>query len=108
MLQSESYTKELQIGAINLSINEPATLDKISIYPNPSKGIFVVDIPAKLISPKEIIVYTLTGQQVYTIQGSVERTEQYTLDLSSQSEGTYIVMIKGEDRVEVQRVVISQ
>ncbi len=108
-LQSESYTKDLQVSGITLNVEEAKiNIGSIRIYPNPSKGVFVIDIPAELISPKEIIVYTLTGQQVITMSGLDTTTEQYSIDLSSQSEGTYIVMIKGEDRVEVQRIVLSQ
>ena len=109
-LQSESYTQDLQVSGITLSVEEANAPDlgRINIYPNPSKGVFVVEIPAALISPTEITVYTTTGQQVMTMQGLDIASEQYTIDLSNQSEGTYIVMIKGEERVEIQRIVVGQ
>ncbi len=109
-LQSESYTQDLQVTDVTLSVEDAkmAAMGTINIYPNPSKGIFIAEIPSELIQPTEIIVYTLTGQQVLSVKGLDIAEDQYTIDLSNQSEGTYIVMIKGEESVEVQRVVVGQ
>jgi len=80
---------------------------RLSIYPNPSTGVFVLtfELPTK----EELTwsVFDLLGNRIAeNIQQNVSNGTEI-LDLSDQAEGVYIVWIKiGEDRVYQERLVL--
>ena len=64
------------------------------VYPNPGRGGFLIDFPDQ--SPKIIEVYSLTGILIY--QSDLVRQRQYTIDLSDQSPGLYMLIFKSQDK----------
>jgi len=81
-----------------------ATTD-ISIYPNPSTGLFHI----KLNEQKEELIYKVhnnLGQLVKT--GKIEQgSSQKTLDLNSMNKGVYFINIKGENLNILERILIK-
>jgi len=107
---SEAYTKDLQISAINFNFEETAipNFEAITIYPNPSKGLIELQIPATNSQPEEITVFNITGQQIVQRKHLEEGVKNIQLDLSGQPEGTYLLVIKGKEEIEMRRVVITK
>ena len=79
-------------------------LDKIAIYPNPSKGVIEVRLPSS--SPDQMIsVFDINGKEVHkeTIGSTYKR-----LDLSGLSNGLYFIRYKEGTKVQYEKFIISR
>ena len=77
--------------------------ENISVFPNPSNGIFTFNF--KNINSKQLIleIYNLSGQLLKT--EVVTREKSFELDLSSSENGIYFYKLKGEDSVVMGKLV---
>jgi len=77
--------------------------DQVDIYPNPSNGIFTVEVKSEALRTNSIIeVYNMMGQQVYSQlfpKGSIGTTFHFPLsiDLSNNASGIYMLRILNTD-----------
>ncbi|NBL64598.1 T9SS type A sorting domain-containing protein [Flavobacterium sp. NST-5] len=78
--------------APNLS-NPTFEIEKITLYPNPSKGIFNLNSNATHVS-----VYSITGQLVKDFAGNFDANHQFNIE--SLNPGMYIVKVKTENNAE--------
>jgi hypothetical protein len=92
-----SKINEFKMGSTAIGENELSTL---SIYPNPSTGVFNIDGISDAVN---VVVTNVQGQVVYT--GTVAERSQ--LDLSSQPKGVYFIEIRAEQSVRTEKVVIK-
>jgi hypothetical protein len=83
---------ELQIG-----IEEPPASSDVRVYPNPSKSSVWVESRASI---ELIQAFNGLGQQIHIWFGSSNRTE---LDVSSWSNGTYVLLINGSKTIRLIR-----
>ena len=67
---------------------------EVNIYPNPSNGVFSVNLPTDTIV--SIIVYNVQGSKVYTDDNIL--LHQYTLNLTDFPQGNYIVAVQSHDK----------
>lgn len=84
-----------------LEVNETDNDTEISIYPNPSSGIFTVSSSLSLSS---IEVYNVLGEKVYS---SLITNNQTTINLSQAPKGIYFVRVTAEGKSYSQKVVIK-
>lgn len=75
-----------------------ATMDQlVSIYPNPSKGVFEIDLSTAIVEGEVLVViYNSLGKCVFTDEVENGRT-QIAMDLSNLNDGVYFVNIRGKD-----------
>lgn len=73
--------------------------DEISVYPNPSEGVFVVTVD--VIEPVDLVVWTATGQQVM----SKRFTAQTNIDLSDLPKGVYSLSLMSDERHAVKMLL---
>ena len=87
-----------QIITLELTGTEENTMSNVSIYPNPNKGQFSINLPEE---DCEITVFNSLGQEVHhsTAQG---RTE---LNLENLNDGIYFVTVKSENAIRTLKVV---
>jgi hypothetical protein len=83
---------------VNVGVTPGTLLQSLALYPNPTEGKFsVLTESARAISQMEVVVTTMTGQQVisrsFSNVGTSFRTE---LDLSNQAKGVYFVEIRAD------------
>ncbi len=80
-------------------------LDKndIKIYPNPTNGLFTIDVNNNENYNVEIIVKDLTGKIIYA--NSFNNSASNNIDLSCQSAGIYIIQIKMGNEIYNTQVV---
>lgn len=83
--------------------NEKFQLNNISIYPNPSKGIYNISLGN--VNPTSIEVYDLTGKIILSKKDIVTSNFETTIDLSSSSQGIYFVKIKENNKQIVKRII---
>jgi hypothetical protein len=76
------------------------------IYPNPTNGLFTIDLPTYEEGTIAIEIVDLNGKIVY--QNQVEQTNSTSIDLRETSKGIYIVKLKIDDTVlEFQKLTIK-
>lgn len=78
-----------------MSVDENiAQQPKVEIFPNPSNGIFTLDIQSSI---KTLNVYNVLGQQVYTEEFTNDTTgTTKTLDFSDWNAGVYFVKVSND------------
>jgi len=107
-LVSESYSKDLGIGAIQLAFEATPTneLTEFTIYPNPTNGLLNISFTNPHQENLQLALYNLTGQLVKEWNNITGTATQ--LDLSTELSGTYLLMLKRTDGVEVKRLVLNR
>ena len=76
----------------------------ISIYPNPSKGVFTIDFSVNPEDIESVKVFSLSGA-IYLEDRNVVNKE-YNVDLSNQSKGIYFVSIITKDKQRIVRKLL--
>ena len=82
-----------------IGINDDFVSEDVNIYPNPTTGLLNITN----VAGASVSVYNLMGQVIATIESTSNLT---TIDMSSYSEGTYIVRIVNGAEVTTQKVNI--
>ncbi|MBI4931305.1 MAG: PKD domain-containing protein [Bacteroidetes bacterium] len=75
----------------------------ITIYPNPSNGVFVVVSEIKL---SHIEIYNLLGKMVLNVPAN--QSTHLPINLSALTDGIYFLQIKTADRVVAQKIIIQR
>ena len=75
---------------------------KISIYPNPSNGVFVIELDKAL--NHDVMVYNVLGQ---TVLSTFTNTMLTTIDLSSFDKGVYTIEIKDRNVTYIEKVILE-
>ena len=92
---------KLYIDDIHAWINDPVSVNElyqnnaVSIYPNPTKGIFSVECESQI---QKVIVSNSFGQIVFT-------TEQTKIDLSNYPNGIYFLKIETISGSTINKVI---
>ncbi|MCK4920247.1 MAG: T9SS type A sorting domain-containing protein [Bacteroidales bacterium] len=73
----------------------------LSVYPNPSKGIFILDIPAETVYT--YFVYTITGTKLKEAKVSGKNE----LDMSRYPNGMYMLKIRSENGFAVKILILE-
>jgi hypothetical protein len=106
-----NYAVEITVGSCTdlsgcesvtgVGINEPISKLNINIYPNPTTGVFTVNVAQ--INPKATItVYSVIGQVIMHTQVLNNKTN---IDLSIQDKGVYFVKIQNGEEVVIERII---
>ena len=86
---------------------ESLSKDELSVFPNPSPGVFVVEVPEKSISQNTFVqVIDIQGRQVLKVVLSSIDTK---LDLSGYESGIYFLTIENANSVfETKKIVLTE
>ncbi|NLR91246.1 zinc-dependent metalloprotease [Flammeovirga agarivorans] len=83
---------------------DKVTKDAFKIYPNPSTGIFTVNLQDYVSQNGLLEVYSTTGKMIYSRNISVDEMV-IEVDLSKQSRGTYIMRFSSDLGIFTQRCI---
>jgi hypothetical protein len=89
---------------------DPSTISSVSnikqsifnVYPNPSDGVFVIELAA--IEKYDVTITNVLGQTVYTTTTSSMET---TIDLSNYDKGIYSVELKNDNLTYTEKLIIE-
>jgi hypothetical protein len=88
-----------------LGVEDYTTLNDITVYPNPSKGIFTI-AKNDLIPVNKISIYDMNAKLLKVI--STEITDQNnTIDLTELSKGMYFMEIANDADQVVKKIIIN-
>lgn len=82
---------------------ETFELNNITIYPNPSKGIF--NVAMGTVTPKTVEVYDITGKVVYSRHDFQNGGKDISINLADVTTGVYFVKITSEDQSVVKKII---
>ena len=77
---------------------------KVNVHPNPTNDIINVSIE-NLTSDVQITLYNSVGQAVYTHTEAVDNGLNTVINLGDLSNGTYILQIRSEEGIWIERVI---
>lgn len=101
-VNKDSYFTILMDGSTN-GIEE---LGKdFKIYPNPSNGLFSVEIPADAVQNSSMSIFDLTGKIILS-QNNISKNK-LTLDLSSKRAGMYLLVLNYEGKSYTKTLIIN-
>ena len=95
------YTDFWEYSPVNVGIHEVPNEIKISVYPNPSYGKFILNSE---ITKGEIEIYNSMGEKIYISEIISKETE---IDLSGKAKGVYFIKIQTKDQVFAQKVILE-
>lgn len=102
-LKSASISKDsVELKKALTPLDDQIGLNKVRIYPNPTKGLLGVEIPNLGDIPSNLQIYSLGGtllQQVRIV------TEYAEIDLSNQPTGIYVLRISIGDKTSVWKII---
>jgi citrate lyase gamma subunit len=82
-----------------------STRVEISIYPNPNRGLFNLDLGSLGNQNFSVKIYSLTGQVVYNKETG-NGNNNYNLNLQHVEKGIYFVSIKTETNTIIKKIII--
>ncbi|NCA86019.1 MAG: T9SS type A sorting domain-containing protein [Clostridia bacterium] len=93
-----SVITDLKLAPVSIGEN---TLKNLSIYPNPSSGIFNIAVSG-LDTEINYVVMNAQGQEVYN--GNLMESQQ--LDLSSEAKGVYFIKFISDSVLRIEKLVV--
>jgi hypothetical protein len=93
----------------DVSINVTDNNIALSIYPNPTAGLFQVDVEGMDNEQYELGIYTASGSQLFIETSSFgsQQTQSFKFDLASYPKGIYFVRLQSNASTIVKRVIIK-
>jgi hypothetical protein len=98
------------IGEINCVVGiEDAfeNTEEFSIYPNPSAGMFTMNITTLAKTNFNLTVRDVKGQEVYVENVNVNGAYTESLDFSNYAKGVYYLQIQTENESRVEKLIIQ-
>ncbi len=85
--------------------NDPA-IDEIAVYPNPTSGKIILSTANSQSTITSVSVFNMVSKEVFSRQSAVG-SQQIDIDLSAQTKGLYIVLIKAGDNYYCRKIIVE-
>ena len=81
----------------------------IRIFPNPSRGLFQIDISGLENTDYDLSIYNSIGSKVFgdKVNYSGQSKKSWKIDLSTYSKGIYFVRLQSKGQIKVKRIIIQ-
>ena len=97
----------MNLGTIASDITENAFEGGLSVYPNPTNGIFTIDLKNTISDNYSITVSNVLGKEVYVSSNFVNRSFNKTIDLSEFGKGVYLLTIRNSETSITEKIIIE-
>jgi PKD repeat protein len=87
------------------SVNEPGLFSSINSSPNPTNGVFQIQITGDRGSQYKVEIYNLLGEKIYN---SIICSLKSIIDISTQPSGVYFLNVKTEKGFIAQKLIIQK
>ena len=93
--------------AIVSAIEEDVFEGNVSIFPNPTNGIFTIDMVDVNNGDYIISVRNILGEMIFSDKREINGLTSIALDLSDMDKGTYIIDITSEDSIFFEKITVQ-
>lgn len=76
------------------------------VYPNPTTGIFTVEIDQSQGGKSQVSVINMTGAEV--LKKEVGGSSKFTVDLSNQVSGIFLIKISGNNQLQLGKIILRK
>jgi len=90
--------------AIPITSLEDLKDEQVKVYPNPSEGIFFIEIPEMAVKTLQAKVYDINGLEVYS-QSFENTTNKIALNLINMSSGKYVLRLQIGGKIVVKQLI---
>ena len=107
-----------QIKYVDLNISQPNVEDCITnvetniyqedfkVFPNPTKGLFTIQVENSDFSSKlKVVIYNINGQVIY--QKKLDNKPEYQINLSAYPKGTYFLNISAKKKFYKAEIILK-
>ena len=102
------YLDDLELSGTPNSIEDINSISNMSIYPNPSNGLFTLELNSNVSTDLEINILNIMGQVAYTENlSSIYGRYKKQLDLIEFSKGVYMLQLKNGEGFINRKIVIE-
>ena len=91
-----------------IGIESDDLASSVNVYPNPTTGLVTIDISLNQSEDIELIITNALGQVVDYVELDNTLSEQYQFDLSSYSNGVYMVKVQTDSESAVKRITLTK
>jgi hypothetical protein len=102
-----SDTATFTFDVNQISVDEDFMNGTLSIYPNPTRGLFNVEFATAASKDVEISIVNMVGQVISTDVVRVNGVYQNQFDLSEASAGVYFITFKTDEGVLTERITVE-
>jgi hypothetical protein len=102
-----SDTATFTFDVNQISVDEDFMNGTLSIYPNPTRGLFNVEFATVASKEVEISIVNMVGQVISTEVVTVNGMYQNQFDLSEASAGVYFISFKTDEGVLTERITVE-
>ncbi len=103
---NQGYFKRVPATPVVTSLNEDAATT-IGIYPNPSNGVFKLNVGRNKSEELKLNVYNMTGAKIFSADKFAEDQKLISVDLSKQPAGVYFFEVNTPTGKVIKRLVIN-
>jgi lysyl endopeptidase len=93
------------LDPVHNGITEPEPEPELKVYPNPSSGVFTLEVPAHSTRDVSVTVFTMDGKKAWSMEDHGPGIVR--IDLSGHAPGLYLLVVKQEGK-STRRLIIKQ
>ena len=107
-IPSKDFSNNIEsVKFTNVDLIDELFKNKLSISPNPNRGIFEINFENFTNEDAVIEIYNISGQQVYKSQVAAKEYVERRIDLSSQGKGLYLVKVLAAGLIKTEKIIIQ-
>jgi archaellum component FlaF (FlaF/FlaG flagellin family) len=95
------------VSVFTVGLENVFGLEKFNIYPNPTQGLFTVDLELDQVSDVQIEIFNSIGQMVYSEAEERIDAKQYAIDFIDKPAGLYQVRIRVNEEIITKTIMVS-
>ncbi len=95
----------LEIGGGSVGIENGSFIEPLNVFPNPTTGIFTVDLGAMDKKSVEITIFNMLGEVVYKSSNQDYSVSPPILDISDRQPGIYFITIKSKSEIRTSKIL---
>ena len=106
--QCFAFSDTLRIPAGITAIDDADPFEGMKIYPNPTTGMFTIELDNNIFGELIIDIFTQNGSKVLNIK--FEKTTEFfssQIDLSGQSKGMYLINLSIDKYVATRKILVE-